>query len=265
MTTKQSTIETTDNKHQYYFTYIIGYRHSPDRLNNLKRVLDWINGFSGADVILVEQDKHSKVSHLNLKCRHIFVKSNMPYNRSWSFNIGIKNSKSNIIVFGDSDLIMEPSDFVSGIKELEKYEMVSPYSSVLDLTPNESNFPLEQIMLIQRPGRGETDNQKINICGGISMFRKDSIKKIAGWDERFLSWGGEDDYQTIKVKNFLSSIELNKKCYHLYHTKSQPDNKCYQTNLQILQHANSLSKEDLVRMINMSSQKIGMHNLYDNY
>ena len=42
---------------QYYsFTYIIGYRHKPDRLNNLRRVLDWINGFMGAEVILIEQD-----------------------------------------------------------------------------------------------------------------------------------------------------------------------------------------------------------------
>ena len=54
------------------FTFIIGYRHRIDRFNNLKRTLDWINGFAGVDVILVEQDTHSKISHLNLKARHIF-------------------------------------------------------------------------------------------------------------------------------------------------------------------------------------------------
>ena len=35
------------------FTYIIGYRHSPDRFHNLKKVLDWISGFANVDVILI--------------------------------------------------------------------------------------------------------------------------------------------------------------------------------------------------------------------
>jgi hypothetical protein len=56
-------------------TFIIGYRHSIDRLNNLKRTIDWINGFQGVQVLLIEQDTHSKISHLNLRCEHIFIKS----------------------------------------------------------------------------------------------------------------------------------------------------------------------------------------------
>ena len=73
------------------FTYIIGYRHSPDRLNNLRRVLDWINGFANVEVILVEQDKHSKISHLSLKCKHIFIKTDKPYNKYWGYNVGLKS------------------------------------------------------------------------------------------------------------------------------------------------------------------------------
>ena len=60
------------------FTYIIGYRHSTERLNNLKRVLDWISRYQGIELIVVEQDTHSKISHLNLRCKHIFLKSKMP-------------------------------------------------------------------------------------------------------------------------------------------------------------------------------------------
>ena len=189
----------------YAFTYVIGYRHRIDRLQNLRRVLDWINGFNGVEVLIVEQDKHSKISHLNLKAKHIFIKSNLPYNRSWSFNVALKNSNSSVIVFGDSDLIMEPNQFIAGLQALQSYEMVSPYHTVVDLTPSETGLPMEEVMKIDRPGRGETDNQKINISGGISMFRKESISKIAGWNEDFIGWGGEDDYQTLKVHNFLQN------------------------------------------------------------
>lgn len=250
------------NQH-YAFTYVIGYRHKMDRISNLRRVLDWINGFNAVEVLLIEQDTHSKIKHLNLKAKHIFVKSNMPYNRSWSFNIATKYSQAPIIVFGDSDLVMNPDEFIEGLKALQTYDMVSPYYSVVDLTPQESGLEFGQLLHIDRPGRGELDNQKINISGGIAMFRKDAIRRIGGWDERFLSWGGEDDFQTLKVKNFLTWTELKYRCYHLYHEKAQPDMKYYQRNLQILNQSMNMTKDDLQKVINSSVNKIGMINNYD--
>jgi predicted glycosyltransferase involved in capsule biosynthesis len=247
----------------YVFTYVIGYRHRADRLQNLKRVLEWINGFNGVEVLLIEQDTHSKIKNLNLKAKHIFTKSSMPYNRSWAFNVALKYCNSPIIVFGDSDLIMNPNEFIEGLKALQENDMVSPYHSVVDLDPKESGIDFNQILQINRAGRGENDNQKINISGGIAMFRRDAIQKIGGWNQNFLGWGGEDDYQTLKIKNFLSWTELKYRCYHLYHAKEQPDMKWYQRNLQILNNAAKLSKEDLAKHINMSLPTMGMINLYD--
>lgn len=241
----------------YSFSCIILYRHNIQRWNNLKRVLDWISGFSGVEVILVEQDKHSKISHLKLPVRHIFTKSKMPFNRSWGFNVGLKYVNSDVTVFTDCDLIMDPNSFIESLKLLQSYEMVSPYSSVVDLEPQENSLSLEEILKINRPGRGETDIQKINLCGGITMFRTESIKKIGGWNEDFWSWGGEDDFQTIKVENFLSYFERPGKCYHLYHDKEAPDMSCYQRNLQILQKAKTMNKDQLQKMINTQIPKIG--------
>lgn len=247
----------------YKFTFIIGYRHIPDRLNNLRRTLDWINSFTGSEVILVEQDTHSKISHLNLRCKHVFMRSNMPYNRSWSFNVGLKHSNSNIIVCGDSDIVMDPNKFIYALNSLSEYEMVSPYHSVVDLTPQESMMPLEQVVNINRVGRGEEDNQKINISGGISIFRKDALMRIGGWNEDFIGWGGEDDYQTIKVKRFLKWKELEGRCYHLYHSKSAPDNTYYKRSLEILERSNQMTNEELTRVISASLQRIGMINKYE--
>jgi glycosyltransferase involved in cell wall biosynthesis len=247
------------------FTYIIGYRHKSDRFNLLKRTLDWINAFSGVQVIVVEQDKHSKIGHLNLKCQHVFVKSNKPYNRSWAFNIGLKMAKSDIIVCGDSDIIMQPNDFINGLNTLREFEMVSPYNSVVDLTHQENGLSIQQIIEINRPGRGETDNQKINISGGIAMFRKDALVKIGGWSESFIGWGGEDDFQTLKVKNFLTWTELKARCYHFWHQREQPDSINYQKSLQILNQANGMTKEQLKNTINNSIKTIGMKNKYDTF
>lgn len=252
-------------KFPYNFTYIISYRHNTERLNNLRRTLEWVNSFTGAEVIVVEQDKKSTLRDIKLPCRHIFLKSNMPFNKSWGFNVGLKYANTNILIFGDSDLIMDPQEFIKSVKLLDQYEMVNPYNSVIDLNAQESNAGLEQILSIARAGRGETDIQKVPLCGGICIFRKDAIYKIGGWHEKFIGWGGEDDFQTIKVKNFLTWHENDAKCYHLYHSRPAPDMKWYQKNLHLLQTLSSMTKDELQKLINVEVPKSGLKYKYDNF
>ena len=160
---------------------------------------------------------------------------------------------------------MDPNQFIESLKIMNQYEMVNPYNSVIDLTQQESTLSLDQMIQVNRPGRGETDIQKVPLCGGICLFRKESIMRIAGWNEDFWSWGGEDDFQSIKVKQLLNYTELQAKCYHLYHEKAQPDMKWYQRNLQILQKTANVSKEQLEKLILNQLPKIGMKNKCDNF
>lgn len=251
-------------KNGYLFTYIIGYRHSNERFNNLKRVLEWLTGFGGIEIIIIEQDKTSKLSSFTLKgVKHIFTKSNSPYNRSWAFNVGIEYSTTDTICFGDSDLIMDPQDMINSLKELERYDCVSPYRSVLDLTREESSLQFDRIKSINRPGRGENDHQKINLCGGIVIYKKESIEKIGGWCEDFIGWGGEDNFQEIKTKKFLTSFEMPYKCYHLWHERLNIDQNLYSKTLELLNKLSSLNDNDLKVYINSNKSKYGMKNKYD--
>lgn len=245
-------------------TYVIGYRHSLDRMIHLRKVIEWVSSFSNIDIILVEQDKYPKISHINLPVRYVFAKNDGPYNRAWAFNIALKYNKNPIIAFGDSDIVMKPEDFVDAVNKIKEYEVVSPYSTVLDLTPEENGFSFQQLVSIKRPGRGEEDNQKINLCGGIVIFRTDSILKIGGWAENyFVGWGGEDDFQTFKVKKLgLTHKEMPYKCFHFHHTKQDIDQKAYSTMLMTLQQLVTLDEAKLMSHINSSLPKIGMINKY---
>lgn len=247
----------------YKFSYIIGYRHSNERIFNLKRVLDWITRFNGAEVIVVEQDSTPKLPTFSLLgFKYLFTESEMPYNRSWAFNVGLKACTTQIIGFGDSDLIMDPNEFISSLNMMNHYECVSPYTSVVDLDKAESNLPFDRMISISRPGRGETDNQKINLCGGIVLYRTESAFKIGGWNERFVGWGGEDNYQEFKTKNLLSWAENKARCYHLWHSRPAPDNKWYPKTMELLNKLVSMSIDDTVKLINNDLPKIGMKNKY---
>lgn len=245
-------------------TYIIAYQHKPDRLHNLKRVLEWLTPFGGMNVIIVEQDKKSKISELNLRAKHIFIKSDLPFNKAWAFNVALKYCTTPIIVYGDSDLIMNPQAFLQAVQTLENYDFVNPYNSVIDLSPQESMMDLNSILQINRIGRGEAEDdiQKVPICGGIIMFKKDKLYEIGGWNESFYGWGAEDDFESLKVKTFLKHITLPNKCFHFYHEKAKIDMKLYQRNLEILNHFNKCTKEQMQNHINMTLPKIGQINLH---
>jgi hypothetical protein len=238
------------------FTFIIGYRHSLEKINSLRKVLDWINGFTNVDVLIIEQDTHSKISHLPLKARHILLKSDKPYNKSWGFNVGTKLSKSNIIVFSDLS-IMDPNQFIEAIKMVEKYEAVSPFKNQIGLQPNESGMQINDILTIDRFGKDKLMSE------GLCIFRKDSIQKIGGWPEDLIG-NGEDDFLSKKVKQFLNWTELDQKGYQFYNSDTT-NPTLQQRNLQILQTLNNLSKEDLVKSINLSLPKIALTNRYDTF
>ena len=250
------------DKH-YLFTYIIAYRHSIDRLKNIRKVIDWLAGFSGIELIIVEQDSKPKLPAYTIKgFRYIFTQSDLPFNKAWAFNVGTKYATTPAIVFGDSDLIMEPTGLIESLKLLQTYESVSPYNRVIDLEPNEVNLDIQQLNQITRPGRGETDVQKICLAGGIIMYRKDAIEKIGGWSEDFIGWGGEDDFQSHKTRTLLHCHEAEGKCYHLHHPKVVPDMKYYQRNLNLLNNLVKYSPQDLTKYVNSSKNKIGYKNKY---
>lgn len=216
------------------FTYAIGWRAKPDREANLKRVLGWLKSFSDMDVLVVEQDIESKFSPPP-GVRHVFAKYDGPYNRSWAFNIACKESDSPLIVFGDSDIVMQEGEFRKAMEVAESLDVLSPYSSVIDLTPQESSLPVSELASIRRPGRGERDNQITNLCGGVVIFSRSALERVGGWDEDFVGWGGEDDMMTFKVDAAgLKWASMVFRCYHLWHQKVALDQAKYSATLKML-------------------------------
>jgi hypothetical protein len=121
---------------------------------------------------------------------------------------------------------------------------------------------IQDFKSIARPGRGETDNQKINLCGGIVIYKKEAIVKIGGWCEDFIGWGGEDNFQEHKTKTYLTHFESPYRCYHFWHHRGAPDNKWYARTMDLLNKLVNLNRNDLEKQIQASLPKIGLLNKY---
>jgi len=246
------------------FSYIIAYRHSEDRIKNIESILEFISGFN-CEIIIVESDIDSKLDELKSRFifSHFLLVNDYPFNKSWCFNVGWKNAKSDNIVFGDADLIMKKESLLSSISMLDEYECVNPYTSVVDLDQNETNnfistSDINTLLNISRPGRGETDHQKVPMCGGIILFQRKALERIVGWNEDFWGWGAEDDFISDKVIMFLKYININDRCYHLFHQKAQVDYNLYQRNVYIFNYFKQANKEQVEQYLLTIKDKIGL-------
>lgn len=251
-------------KNNYLFSYIIAYRHTPERLDNLRKVIQWLYAFNGVEIIIVEEDNNSKLNNINIPAKHIFLKSKLPFNKSFAFNVGLNYTTTPIIVFGDSDVIVEPNSFVNSLNLIEKYDVINPYEKIIDLTQKETlELPIPNIFAINRDGRGDTDNQKVPFCGGITIFRIEAIEKIGGWNEDFIGWGCEDDFESFMVKKYLNYHQVYSRAYHLYHEKAPVEQFFYKRNLDLLNKLVKMNDNQLHNLIYNQRSKNGIKNKYE--
>jgi len=239
-------------------SYIISYRHTPERILNLRRVLDWLRGFNNIDVIVVEQDTHSKISHLSLNAKHIFIKSdNAVYNKSWAFNVALKRQNNHVVVFADSDIVMDPNELIASISELNNYDVVSPSKSVINLSPADINYPIDALKTLNRA------TQDTNICGGIVIFKPDAIFKIGGWSEAFEIIGNSVKFQDFKLKLMgINYTELDYRCYHYAHQKLDFSENQKNRDASVLEQLTGLDVNKLQFHISSTVGKIGALNKY---
>jgi len=242
------------------FTYIIPFRFSPDRIINLRRAVDLISSFHSIELMVVEQDTTSKIDHLNLRCTHIFCESEYPFNKSWAFNVGLKRSLSDVIIFADADFLIAPDNLIESLKALDKFDCVIPTSNVVKLNPNESLMDIHSIFQISR-----IDDKK-NMVDGISIFRKEAIYKIGGWNEDIFGVEYDNKFQDMKIKKSISYTQMNFTGYHLYHNPMGdfPNRELIEDkNKKILEYFDQ-NVQDLHKHIDRTLPLIGMQSKYSN-
>jgi glycosyltransferase involved in cell wall biosynthesis len=237
------------------FTYIIPFRYSQDRILPLKRITEWLSGFQNVEIIIVEQDKHSKIDFMNFKATHIFVESELPFNKSWAYNVGLKRASSSVIVFGEADFLMNPMELIECLKVLDNFDCVIPTDKIMNLSQRDSMMDTASLLKMKN------FLPKLNTLDGISIFKKDAINKIGGWNEDMIGLSHENEFNDLKIKHLLKFKQMEYGGYHLYHYPTTVIPQLKERNKQIL----DVYKNDpklLTQHIQQISPKIGTKNRF---
>lgn len=206
---------------------IISYRESDDkRKRNLICVLNYLSWLmsGNSEIILVEQDKISKVNWLtgikkNEYIKHIFVENPGTFNKGWGYNIGVKISKNNTIIFNDTDVIVKLDTYKYALNLLKKYDIVNPYKDIIFLDEKDTkNFINYNCNYNNLPFYNKKEAYVIS--GGIFLMKKESYLDIKGFDEDCYGYGHEDDIFDFKIRKLkIPYIQINDVSVHLYHDK----------------------------------------------
>lgn len=189
-------------------SFIIGHRGMA-RLPHLLATLESIAGQQGAafECIVVEQETESQLAgYLPSWVRHIHTPPptpDMPYCRSWAFNIGVKKARGSVLVLHDNDMLV-PADYASQIlaRVDQGYEVVNLKRFIFYLNESHTRTVFDEgaSLLKMAP---EAIVQNLEGGGSVAVTRV-AYERIGGMDESFIGWGGEDNEfweraQTCKV------------------------------------------------------------------
>lgn len=116
----------------------------------------------------------------------------MPYCRSWTFNVGAKVALGNLLVLHDNDMLV-PNQYAAELlaRYKEGYEVINLKRFIFYLNDAHSlrMFSANALLTDQAP---EVVVQNLEAGGSIAIAR-DAYFAIGGFDESFVGWGGEDN------------------------------------------------------------------------
>lgn len=175
-------------------TFIIGHRGS-DRLPHLLATLRSIAGQKDASIecIVVEQSQPREVEKtLPPWVRYLHLPppdSDLPYCRSWAFNAAARLARGRILVLHDNDMLV-PARYAAELVERgrEGWQFFDLKRFVFYLTAEQT---AEFFSGDLRTDLATTIVQ--NLKGGSIAATREAYFDIAGFDESFVGWGGEDN------------------------------------------------------------------------
>lgn len=224
-------------------SFLIGHRgleRLPLLLMTLKSIAAQTN--CHFECIVVEQDNERLIQDKIpawVKYLHTpLPEKEMPYSRSWAFNVAARAAKSNCMIFHDNDMLV-PYEYAYQLLKYHKkgYEFINLKRFIFYYTKADSAKIISENKLFKNCSP-ESVVQNLEAGGSFGASRQ-AYFDIGGFDEKFVGWGGEDNEfweraNTRKVYpfGFLPII-------HLWHA-SQPEKN--QENNPTLAYQRAMSK-----------------------
>ena len=250
----ESTIINLDNLHEVCTNHYLNidivipfFGNDVERLQNLKTCVLHVKSINPKlNITVIEQNKTSKKFIEKLPINYMSVKINdSKIHKSKLLNYAFDNTKGDLFIMLDCDMIINPSIVRNFFNYSEKGCLTLPYYEIGYTTQKQ-----KQTIITNNVDYSELLNYDLHIpnmraVGGCCICYRDDILSIGKWDEKFIGWGGEDTAFAFKFTKLLGGIRhLNVKGIHLWHetdnvylNNESTKNPNYLKNISVLENS----------------------------
>jgi hypothetical protein len=153
-----------------------------------------------------------------------------PWRKGIAVNRAIEASSGDVLVIHDADVMVGAAVLPHAVQELDRAAWVVPHRMVYRLNEEATRYVIATAPLEPQPVYDCLDRvqRKGPIGGGIVVARREGVEAVAGIDERFEGWGGED----ISFGRALDTIvgphaRFGNVMWHLHHEPppKRPDDR----------------------------------------
>lgn len=176
-------------------SFLIGHR-GIGRLPHLLAALRSIAGQTGVafECIVVEQSVEPEIErYLPRWVRYVHTPlpaPDLPYCRSWAFNIAAGQAQSDILILHDNDILIPQRYACEAVQRVEEgYSFVDLKRFIYYLDADAT----ARVFVTGGPPRRVPALVVQHLDGGSTAARRDAYHSIGGFDESYVGWGGEDN------------------------------------------------------------------------
>jgi hypothetical protein len=245
--------------------------HDAVRAQNLAFMLAWYQRHFDWEWVVVEQDSEPRLPDQapfpGLK--HLFVRNSGPFNKAWGLNVGVHAAQSEVLYFCDADMLLPKAALDTAVSLCSRRVLaVNPYDQLLDLDAEASQQLLTGLKDPEFTFEGAVgvrgDGEQLCFCGGAFFMRRTLHRRMGGFDERYLGWGGEDDAMTLRLRRTTPDIaEIQGRCaLHLWHNRDNPGPH-YANNLDLLRRLQALTDTEFRFLCDVQRQIMGNPGKYE--
>lgn len=229
----------------------------PDRIRNLQMSINYIKSNFKTKLIICEMDNEQKVKDLikDISCKYIFMKTSSPFlHRTMMLNFMAKQADTPIIVNYDCDVLLPLSNYEESANLIRqgKADIVYPYDGNFFDVPYNLIPSIQNSNSVEHINPSHCTNLRPNgdSVGGAVFWSKEKFIEIGMENEKFISWGFEDNERCSRaVKLGLKMRRCQKGLFHLHHGSSlnstNGSHPYYKQNEQEWVKVSSMSPENL--------------------
>lgn len=226
---------------------------SEDRVNNLNIVATYLREQFDTQIIIAEQGDRQIVPQILSKSLfdlYVYYKNNFHFHKTKLINTMVKFSNTPYVIMHDSDVLMEPDQYLEAINMLRmnKVDFVYPFNGKCVNVPK-SFVPKIIETLNFKLVRAKYTNQKDLALGGCVAYNRDKFIEAGMMNEILISYGPEDGEQDLRLKKLgYRTNRINKPLYHIEHSRTENSSEGHQHSKQ--------NWQEMQKVRNMSDQML---------